>query len=197
MQRAAGKQLFSDACGEVLDPSDARGRFGASPPMVMSDQQARLSGRKSDAGPRAVCCWRFRFLGSSERTEPIAPDQSARRNGNLHRTWTAPAIGATAYCRLSYSSKLASYCEYGPIFDPLRPDLKERLRSATPQFLVGTSHATSVHEVLDEEADAINRFHRSHALCRDRTRSVSVLAPVQVLARPLRSVQTQAPPPAD
>jgi len=96
MQRAAGKQLFSDACGEVLDPSDARGRFGASPPMVMSDQQARLSGRKGDAGPRAVCCWRFRFLGSSERTEPIAPDQSARRNGNLHRTLTAPAIGATA-----------------------------------------------------------------------------------------------------
>jgi len=60
-----------------------------------------------------------------------------------------------------------------------------------------TSHATSVHEVLDEEADAINRFHRFHALCRDRTCSVSVLAPVQVLARPLRSVQTQAPPPAD
>ena len=59
--------------------------------MVMSDQQARLSGRKGDAGPRAVCCWRFRFLGSSERTEPISPDQSARRNGNLHRT--APAIG--------------------------------------------------------------------------------------------------------
>src|SRR5258708_9252210 len=105
--------------------------------MVMSDQQARLSGRKGDAGPQAVCCWRFRFLGSSERTEPIAPDQSARRNGNLHRTWTAPAIGATAYCRLSYSSKLASYCEYGPIFDPLRPDLKERLQSATPQVLVG------------------------------------------------------------
>jgi len=57
--------------------------------MVMSDQQARLSGRKGDAGPRAVCCWRFRFLGSSERTEPIASDQSARRSGNLHRTLTA------------------------------------------------------------------------------------------------------------
>src|SRR5437588_1704338 len=117
------------------------------------------------------------------------------------RTLTAPAIGATAIadCLILAnwpSSKLASYCEYGPIFDPLRPDLRERLQPATPVF-GWTSHATSVHEVLDEEADAINHFYRFHALCRDRTRSVSVLAPVQVLARPLRSVQTQAPPPAD
>ena len=99
------------------------------------DQQARLSGRKGDAGPRAVCCWRIKFIGSSERTEPIAPDQSARRNGNLHRTF--PSDRRDGYCRLSYSCKLASYCEYGPIFNPLRPDLKERLQSATPQFLVG------------------------------------------------------------
>jgi hypothetical protein len=64
-------------------------------------------------------------------------------------------------------------------------------------FLGWTSHATSLHEVLNEEADSINSFRHFHVLCRDRTRSVSVLAPVHVLARPLRSVQTQAPPPAD
>src|SRR5436190_4159302 len=58
-----------------------------------------------------------------------------------------------------------------------------------------TSHATSLHEVLNEEA--INYFRRFHTLCRDRRRSVSVLAPVHILARPLRAVQTQAPPPAD
>jgi hypothetical protein len=56
-----------------------------------------------------------------------------------------------------------------------------------------TSDATSLHEALDEEADSNNRFRRFHALYRDRTRSVSVLA----TARVLRSVQTQAPPPAD
>jgi hypothetical protein len=52
-------------------------------------------------------------------------------------------------------------CEDGPIFDPLRPNFKERLRSATPRF-GRTSHATSVHEVLYEEADSINRFRRLH-----------------------------------
>ena len=51
--------------------------------------------------------------------------------------------------------------EYGPIFDPLRPDLKERLWSATPRS-GWTSHATSLREVLNEEADSINRFRRLH-----------------------------------
>src|SRR5437879_2225983 len=97
MQRAAGKQLFSDVSAwGSFGPMRCMRLVRGEPAIVMSDQQARLSGRKGDAGPRAVCCWRFRFLGSSERTEPIAPDQSARRNGNLHRTLTAPAIGATA-----------------------------------------------------------------------------------------------------
>ena len=74
--------------------------------MVMSDQQARLSGRKGDAGPRAVCCWRFRFLGSSERTEPIAPEQSARGNGNSHRTLIAPADRRDAYCLIVFFQKI-------------------------------------------------------------------------------------------
>src|SRR5260370_23654820 len=143
--------------------------------------------------PRAVCRWRF--IGSSERTEPIAPDQSARHNGNSHRTLIAPAIGVTAIADCLLPANWPRNCEYGPIFDPLRPDLKERVGNAA--FFGWTSHAISLHEVLDEEADSINRFRRFHALCRDRTRSVSVLAPIHVLARPLRSVQAQAPPPAD
>ena len=44
--------------------------------------------------PRSVC--RGQFTGSSERTESIAADQSARRNGNAYRTLIAPPIGATA-----------------------------------------------------------------------------------------------------
>ena len=38
----------------------------------------------------------------------------------------------------------------------------ERLQSATPQFFGWTSHATSLHEVLNEEAGPINCFHRLH-----------------------------------
>src|SRR5258708_38574234 len=86
-------------------------------------------------GPRAVCRWRF--IGSSERTEPIARDQSARRDGNSHRTLIAPAIGATVIADCLLPANWPRNCEYGPIFDPLRPDLKERLRSAMPRFLVG------------------------------------------------------------
>ena len=75
--------------------------------------------------------------------------------------------------------------------------MKTRLWSVTPRFLRWTSHATSLHEALNEEANSNNSFRRFHALYRDRTRSVSVLAAGQVLARPLRSVQTQALSPAD
>ena len=105
MQRVAGKQLFSDvSVWGSFGPMRRTRPVRASPPMVMSDQQARLSGRKRDAGPRAVCCWRF--IGSSERTEPIAPDQSARRNGNSPTL--TPGDRRDGYCRLSSSSKLAS-----------------------------------------------------------------------------------------
>src|SRR5882762_9637647 len=55
--------------GKLKDPCDACGRFGGEPAMVNSDQQTRLSGRKRGCRPpRAVCRWRF--IGSSERTEP-------------------------------------------------------------------------------------------------------------------------------
>src|SRR6267154_6353314 len=109
--------------------------------------------------PRAVCRWRF--IGSSERTEPIAPDQSARHNGNSHRTLIAPAIGVTAIADCLLPANWPRNCEYGPIFDPLRPDLKERLRSATPRFWLDLA-CNSLHEVLNEEADSINRFRRLH-----------------------------------
>jgi len=45
---------------------------------------------------------------------------------------------------------------------------------------------------VDSRDSSIRHFH---ALCRDRTCSVSVLAPAHILARPLRPVQAQAPPP--
>jgi hypothetical protein len=51
--------------------------------------------------------------------------------------------------------------EYRPIFDPLRPNLKESLRWAKPGF-AWTSHVTLLHEVLNEETDSINRFRRLH-----------------------------------
>jgi hypothetical protein len=130
MQHGAGKQLsaFADvAC---------KGSFGpGEPATVMSDRQTRLSGRKR--GCRPLSGLSLVIIGSSERTEPIAPGQSARRNGNSHRTLIAPAIGATAIADCLLPANWPRNCEYGPIFDPLRPDLKERLRSATPRFLVG------------------------------------------------------------
>jgi hypothetical protein len=118
----------------------------------VSDQQLRLSGRKRGCRPpRAVRRWRF--IESSERTEPIAADQSARPYGNPHRTVIAAPIAATGLLPDSLlPANWPRNCEYGPIFDPLQTDLSERLRSATPRF-AWTSHATSLHEVLNEEAD--------------------------------------------
>jgi hypothetical protein len=107
-----------------------------------------------------------------------------------------PAI-ARQLLQIVFFQQIGLVIGIGPIFDPLRPDLKTRLWSVTPRFFGWASHATSLHEALVEEADSNNSFHRFHALYRDRTRSISVLAAVQVLARPLRVVQTQAPPRAD
>src|ERR1700732_85453 len=88
----------------------------------------------------------------------IAPDQSARRAGNSHRALIALAIGAPAIADCLLRANWPRNCEYGPIFDPLRPDLKERLRSATPRFLVAPRMQLPLHEVLNEEADSINSF---------------------------------------
>jgi hypothetical protein len=82
-------------------------------------------------------------------------------------------------------------------FRPTATRFEDEAMVGNAPFFAWTSHATSLHEALDEEADSNNSFRRFHALYRDRTRSVSVLAAVQGLARPLRSFQTQAPPPAD
>jgi hypothetical protein len=51
--------------------------------------------------------------------------------------------------------------EYGPIFDPLRPDLKNNLRLQRYDSS-WTSHVTSLHEVPNEETDSINRIRRLH-----------------------------------
>ena len=73
--------------------------------MVMSDQHARLSGRKRGCRPLERVC-RWRFIGSSERTEPIAPDQSARCNGNSHRTLIAPADRRDGYCLIVFFQQI-------------------------------------------------------------------------------------------
>jgi hypothetical protein len=52
---------------------------------------------------RSVC---WRFIGSSERTEPIAPEQSARSNGNSHRTLIAPADRRDGYCLIVFFQKI-------------------------------------------------------------------------------------------
>src|SRR5258705_5559135 len=86
MQRAAGKQLFSDvSVWGSFGPMRRTRLVRASPPMVMSDQQARLSGRKGDAGPRAVCCWRaddVRSTPESGLKSDIAPCPQSANNGS-------------------------------------------------------------------------------------------------------------------
>ena len=106
---------FSDvACRGSFGPMRRMQPVRGEPAMVISDQQVRLSGRKRGCRPldRAVCRWRF--IGSSERTEPIAPDQSVRHNGYSHRTVIAPPIGATGLlpdCLLP--ANWPRNCEYG------------------------------------------------------------------------------------
>jgi hypothetical protein len=51
-------------------------------------------------------------------------------------------------------------CEYGPIFDPLRPDSKENLQLQQRCDSGWTSHVTSLHGVPNEETDSTNRFRR-------------------------------------
>jgi hypothetical protein len=51
--------------------------------------------------------------------------------------------------------------EYGPIFDPLRPDLTENLWLQRRDS-GWTSHVISLHGVPNEETDSINRFRRLH-----------------------------------
>lgn len=72
--------------------------------MVMSDQHARLSGRSADAGPSSGLS--LAIYSSSERTEPIPPDQSARCNGNSHRTLIAPADRRDGYCLIVFFQQI-------------------------------------------------------------------------------------------
>ena len=126
----------------------------------------------ADAGPSSGLS--LVIIGSSERTEPIAPGQSARRNGNSRRTLIAPAIGATGLADCLLPANWLRNCEYGPIFDLLT---RFKGEPAPQRRVFGwTSYATSLHDVLNEEADSINSFRGFYALWRDRTRSVSVLA---------------------
>jgi hypothetical protein len=108
-----------------------------------------------------------------------------------------PAIGATAIADFLLPADWPRHWNWSN-FRPTATRFEDEAMVGNATLFFGwTSHATSLHEALDEEANSNNSFHRFHALYRDRTRSVSVLAAGQVLARPLRSVQTQAPQPAD
>jgi hypothetical protein len=71
----------------------------------------------------------------------------------------SPQRSLFAITRLPSPANRPSNCERRPIFDSLRPDLKERLRPEILRF-AGTPHVTSLHEVLNEEANSIHRFRR-------------------------------------
>jgi hypothetical protein len=128
----------------------------------------------------AVVCTEVRSSPDNGHPNLVARCLPRRDIGNSHRTLAR---------RLLPDCLLSANWPNGPIFDPLRPDLKETLRSTTPRFW--TLHATSPHEVLNEEADPINRFRHVHCYalinrdtncageakmqCRDAIKSARVL----------------------
>jgi hypothetical protein len=147
----------------------------ANPPWLMSDQQAGLSGRNRGC----------RLPERSALTIYRIQDQSVI------------ATALTPHIDRRSARRLLPIVLFIGIRSNFRPSATRFEGKATVGKTVSgwTSHATSLHEVLNDEA--INCFRCFHPLCRDRTRSVFVLAPIHILARPLRAVQTQAPPPAD
>jgi len=100
---------------------------------------------RSSIFPKSVACLQ-RAAGKQILSEPNPLPQSKApiATGNSHRTLIAPADRRDGYCLIVFFQKIGLVIvKYGPIFDPLRPDLKERLRSAPPHF-GSTSHATSL-----------------------------------------------------
>jgi hypothetical protein len=75
------------------------------PAAVMSDQQARLSCRKRRCRtPRAVCRWRF--IGSSERTEPIAQIRAPVATATHSCALIAPADRRDGYCLIVFFQQI-------------------------------------------------------------------------------------------
>src|SRR5258708_1033393 len=136
MQCAAGKQCcaFSDVSvyASLRTHATHAAVWGASPPwLIRTNRRARVA-VSADAGPSSGLSLAIYRIFRANRTH--CPRSKARHNGNSHRTLIAPAIGVTAIADCLLPANWPRNCEYGPIFDPLRPDLKERLRSATPRF---------------------------------------------------------------
>jgi hypothetical protein len=123
MQRGAGKQLL------CIRRRGCRGDFrthathaaGSGPARHgYVGHQTRLSGCKRGCRPRERSV--AGFIGSSEPTEPIAPDQNARRNGNSHRTLIAPAIGATVIADVFFQQiglVIANAVQFSTHCDPI------------------------------------------------------------------------------
>jgi hypothetical protein len=62
---------------------------------------------RSSIFPKSVACMQHAAgKQNSERTEPIAPEQSARSNGNSHRTLIAPADRRDGYCLIVFFQKI-------------------------------------------------------------------------------------------
>ena len=158
----------------------------------MSDQQARLSGRCRGCRPleRSVVDDLGDLLSEPNPLPEIKASVATARTPYIDR----PVIGATAIADCLLPANWPRHWNWSN-FRPTASRFEDEAIVGNTTLLGWTSHAPSLHEALDEEANSNNSFRRFHALYRDRTRSVSVLAAVQVLASPLRSVQTQAPPP--
>jgi hypothetical protein len=164
----------------------------ASPPWFMSDQQARSSSRSRGCRllDRSVVNDLWDLMSEPNPLPEIKASVATALTPYIDR----PGATAIADCLLPANwPRHWNWSNFRPTATRFEDEVM--VGNATP--FGWTSHATSLHEALDEEAGSNNSFRHFHALCRDRRRSVSVLAPLLVLARPLRSVQTQAPPPAD
>jgi hypothetical protein len=96
---------------------------------------------------------RHGYVGRIRVAARVAAEAGCPSSGRCRRSARRPF----AYC-LARAYR-PSNCEYGPIFDPLRPDLQEMLKTSTTRFCL-TLDATSLREVLNEEADSINHFRR-------------------------------------
>src|ERR1700733_7215798 len=106
----------------------------ASPPWLMSDQQTRLSAVVADAGPSSGLSLTIYGIFRANRSHYPRSKRLSQRPS--HRTLIGPAI-ARQLLQIVFFQQIGLVIGIGPIFDPLRPDLKTRLWSVTSRFLVG------------------------------------------------------------